>query len=64
MKGRKFGVGALLFVFLLALLALGGCGGAPHNTPGATPNPSPNPQPQVGVLDGWKGTWKGFYGSM
>ena len=64
MKGRKFGVGALLFVFLLALLALGGCGGAPHNTPGATPNPSPNPQPQVGVLDGWKGTWKSFYGSM
>ena len=64
MKGRKFGVGALLFVFLLALLALGGCGGAPHNTPGATPNPSPNPQPQpqpqVGVLDDWKGEWKSY----
>ena len=29
MKGRKFGVGALLAAFLFALLALGGCGGFP-----------------------------------
>ena len=63
MKGRKFGVGALLFVFLLALLALGGCGGAPHNTPEPNPGPSPNPQP-VGVLEAWTGTWKSFYGSV
>ena len=66
MKGSKFRFGALLCVFLLALAALGGCGGSPHNTPGATPNPSPNPQPQpqpqpqVGVLDDWKGEWKSY----
>ena len=62
MKGRKFCLGALLFAFLLALLALGGCGGSSHNTPDSNPNPSPNPQ--VGVLDDWKGTWKSFYGSV
>ena len=38
MKGRKFGVGALLFVFLLALLALGGCGGSSHDTSGVLKN--------------------------
>ena len=62
MKGRKFCLGALLFAFLLALLALGGCGGSSHNTPDSNPNPSPNPQ--VGVLDDWKGTWKSANSAM
>ena len=62
MKGRKFRFGALLFAFLLALSALGGCGGSPHNTPepNPSPQPSPQPQPQVGVLDDWKGEWKSY----
>lgn len=63
MKGRKFRFGALLFVFLLALVALGGCGGSSHNTPEPNSGPSPNPQP-VGVLEAWTGTWKSFYGSV
>ena len=60
-KSRKFGFGALLFAFLLALLALGGCGGSSHNTP--DPNPSPNPQP-AGVLEAWKGEWKSANSAM
>ena len=63
MKGRKFRFGALLFVFLLALVALGGCGGSSHNTPEPNSGPSLNPQP-VGVLEAWTGTWKSFYGSV
>ncbi len=66
MKGSKFRFSALLCVFLLALLALGGCGGSPHNTPESNPSPQPSPQPQpqpqpqVGVLDDWKGEWKSY----
>ena len=61
MKGSKFRFSALLCVFLLALAALGGCGGSSHNTP--DPNPSPNPQP-AGVLEAWKGEWKSANSAM
>ena len=65
MKSRKFCLGALLFAFLLALLALGGCGGSSHNTPDSNPNPNPNPNPSpnpqpAGVLEDWKGEWKSY----
>ena len=70
MRNKSWRFGTLLSVLLIALLALGGCGGGPHNIPGNTPNPSPNPnpapnpQPQVGVLKDWEGEWKSFYGSL
>ena len=69
-RNKSWRFGTLLSVLLIALLALGGCGGGPHNIPGNTPNPSPNPnpapnpQPQVGVLKDWEGEWKSFYGSL
>lgn len=61
MRSRKWSLGVCL-AFLLAVLALGGCGGGSNNGP--KPNPNPAPQPQVGVLEKWKGTWKSFSAFM
>ena len=63
-RNKSWRFGTLLSVLLIALLALGGCGGGPHNTPGQTPNPNPNPQPQVGVFENWKGEWKSANSAM
>ena len=47
-KNGKWRLGVLLFVFVFALMALGGCGGSDNKD---------KPAPQAGALEKWAGTW-------
>ena len=48
MKSKKWGIGVLVFVFFLSVVALGGCGGSGDGTSRPDPGPNPKPSPQPG----------------